>query len=797
MSRNWTAEQRAAMEICEKDLLVSAAAGSGKTATLTERILRRILASEHPADISKLLVVTFTKAAAAELRARLFSALNDALARDPTNRHLSSQLMKLGAAHICTIDAFYSELVRTHFSELGISPSFRIADSAELDVLAEQTMRECIEYHYENETVFPELVECFQSVRGQGRFLESMIDLDDKLSAHPKGLDFLGQCIDEYQLLGSFDFMESRYGAIFHYKLQEAVQYLEILLHDSEELLEEFPQLKIKFEGGINGDAQLFSELKELLKSSDRSYASFYKFFAFLSFVPTGRHRITEYEDTVQRLADHRKQFKETMLSLQKLYAVPPEDLDVIFSKTGNLLCAIRKLLTRFEEEMEDKKKKRNIMSFHDIRKKAYSLLVDEYDLPTEIAKHYAERFEEIYIDEYQDVDHIQDAIFSAISNGHNRFMVGDIKQSIYRFRGAVPALFADYRERFPAHHAGSCDDDTGLTVFMSENFRCDQSVIDVTNHICSFLFSSCAQSISYQREDDLIFAKPTEKDALPPVPVSIAVLLPPEKDEVEADETDERSGAEREADYIADEIEKLLAGKGLRPKEAPFTPDQIAVLTRTKKTKAIIAKALGRRGIPVSDDDASRYFDSEDVQLMLCLLNSVDNPRRDIPLTGTLRSPLFGFELDDLIRIRQAAPPDDSLYDALIRYKEHQDDALSRRCTSFLDLLSQWREEAASLPIDRFLQVLFRSEPLVTAGLLTQPGAKGGNLIQLYEYARSFEAYGFRGLYQFIEFLNKLIEQKKDLQLPSQNSAKGGVSLLTIHQSPGLEFRACFVAGL
>ncbi len=801
MARQWTAAQQAAMDIRGKTLLVSAAAGSGKTATLTERIIRRITDETAPVDLSELLIVTFTRAAAEELKTRIFAALSEALAHDPTSRHLTSQLVKLGSAKISTIDSFYLELLRTNFSALGLSASFRIADPSEMELLSKRMMEESIEHLYETDDRFPAFAECFTGMRNAQALTDTLFDVFEQVSTVPEGIEFLRlsakRCREAAD--ANADFLATPFGELLRTHATDAVRHALSVFEAACEEVGLSAEQSAAMLPSFAYDRQFCMTLLDALADPSEGYRRACE--VLESFAPVRLKRVkdefvTEESERFKALrTDLHKQLRE----LHKRSFTKSEDvIRRAMADTAEYTELLYAVLADYAARMSEEKQKRNMLDFSDIRRYTLRLLVDKDGKPTEVARQYAEQFSEIYIDEYQDVDRVQDMIFCAISRPDNRFMVGDIKQSIYSFRGAEPSVFAEYRAAFPPYDK-EAENASGVTVFMSENFRCDETVIDFTNLVCARLFYACAESIGYCEADDLVFAKkPPSEDYRPPK-VRVCVACGSTTDAVPADgESAEEERPEKrvlEAEYIAYEIHRLITQE-TKADGTPITAGDIAVLFRSRSMSPYVADALAEYGILCSESDSARYFEDPDVLMVLSLLNTVDNPRRDIFLAGTLRSPLFGFDMNDLIRIRTACDASHSLYDALLSYGERED-ALAEKCRRFDALLCDLRRHAASLPADRFLRILFESELFLSSGLLCDSDVSGGgNLLRLYEYARTFEAGSFKGLYNFIEMINTLIEEGAQIKLPPKAASSDRVNLMTIHQSKGLEFPVCFVCG-
>lgn len=796
MARNWTSAQIAAMDTRNKTLLVSAAAGSGKTATLTERIIRRITDKNDPADISKMLIVTFTRAAAAELRSRIFGALSDALASDPSSKHLASQLMKIGSARICTIDSFYLDIIKSNFSYLDLPAGFRTADDSEYELIARASMEESIEYMYDTCDAFPLLVECFGNVRSSDKIADIFLQLHDDLCSFPEGIEYVKKCAQKAQAESYLDFFSTSYGITVrdtvksfceHYIniFRSAIAYMDIDTYMSEAYKDSFLY-----------DLEYSQNLYDAL--CDDTYGYAFAKNIIESYAPVALKRLSKANktDKAQLYQNLRSAFGTKIKTLGKsTFAKQEEVIARAMKDTSAHLSTLYELLQRFEAIIQEEKDLRSILTFSDIRRYTLKLLVDDNGEPTEIAKKYAEQFTDIYIDEYQDVDRVQDLIFRSIAKPDNRFMVGDIKQSIYGFRGAEPMLFASYRKEFPPLDSDEALNSDSATIFMSNNFRCDESVINFTNVVCSTIFSACADSIGYTKDDDLVYSKLPPHDDYVPKKVRVSIVTPPNEELPE--DFDDSSEARKywEAEYIAKEILRLVREEK-KADDSPIRPSDIAILFRSKSMSSILSDVLAAHNISCAENDAERYFEDPDVLMMLCILNTIDNPQRDIYLAGALRSPIFNFSLDEIISIRQSADKRFSLFEALRKYADSFDDSLSQKVRAFLQDIEGWQNDAASLSVDRFLRMLFDSPRFVASGVVSQSNGnnKGGNLLILYEYARKFESGSFKGLYQFVEYINSIIEDVGKLPNEGQASSDDRVSLMTVHKSKGLEFPVCFI---
>ena len=800
MATTWTAAQSAAINTKNKTLLLSAAAGSGKTTTLTARIISAITDPDAPADISKMLIVTFTRASAADLKAKIFNAVSKALAENPQNKHLSKQLIKLVSAQISTIDSFYLNAVRQNFSALGISSSFRIADSSETNLLARSIIKDVIEDFHNDWENFSSLCECFESVRDTDGVMEDVL-LDIYLSCMrtPEGVDYLRRVSGEAFTGITTDFLDSPYGTIIR---NHTVSVVEGYLESYDYVLEKMSldeKLFAAYYDAMNSDRVLLIELLDLLSEEKKAHdytavAEEITYYEFPTMKPLPSKFVSPLSVFAKALRDSLKADINTLK--EEYYSYSKNDLSRFFALTAENLDMLWHVLANFEIRYNEEKARRNILELTDVKRLAFKLFVNEDGTPTELARKTAERFTDIYIDEYQDVDPVQDLIFRAISKPDNRFMVGDIKQSIYSFRGAKPQLFADYRSLFPTHGSKEADGNECETIFMSENFRCSKPVIDFTNTVCAPIFTACKDSIGYTAEDDLVYSKGTAEDAEKSIPISVSIFAKNSKKLIpdDVDVSALLSPAEAEARFIAKSIYDLLRD-GKKENGERIRPCDIAVLFRNKSTASRIANALTELGIKSNNSDASRYFQNPDVVMMLCILNAVDNPQRDIHLAGALKSPIFNFSMEDLLLISKIGSNTDSLYDKLCLYSA-EDSPLGQKCRDFNSTLERWRTISASMPIDRFLTHVFSSERFVASGLMCERGSssEGGNLQRLYDYARTFEAGSFKGLYNFIEFINSIIENGEMMNVSDEGGDEDCVTLTTIHKSKGLEFPVCFV---
>ncbi len=801
-----TPDQRRAIKAIDKTLLISAAAGSGKTFTLTKRIIKRII--DDGANITDMLIVTFTRASASDMRVKIFKALSEAIAENPGNDHLASQLTKIGSAKICTIDSFCYDLLQDNMSDADMTSIPRIADNAQYLIVANASMEKTIESFYESNSDFPSFVECFVNAKTNNLLGKSLLNIYDKLQTLRDGIEFLVKCADNIEKEAELDFFSTSYGKILQNSSKEIFNHYLPILNDAVEFAEMDDNVNDVYGEQFRTDLKLCQELCDIVMDEKDGYARIREL--LLGYAPEGLGRLsgTYASETSSMYKDERNAFKEKMFSLRdRSFSLPKKSVSAAMKDTAKYIRILYELLFEFDRAVDAEKSRMGIITFNDIRRKVYNLVVKEIKdgepVPTEIAKQYQQQFSDVFIDEYQDVDQVQDTIFSAISKPTNRFMVGDIKQSIYEFRSADPSLFKSYREKFPLLTSDRGKNSSNASIFMSENFRCDETVIDFTNLVCSKLFSVAAKSIGYTKEDDLRYAKQQVTEDYIPQKIKITTLsFPDPRTKNKPEHIKDLTAYDCEAEYIASQIEELLKNgtKEDKDSETGFSklmPGDIAIILRKRKMIPFISAALRKRNILSTDADATKYFENPDVLMVLCVLNAIDNPERDIYLTGALYSPIFNFSIDDVIKIRYPFKKSNSLYSALCAYANDHNDTLASKCKDFIKTLESWQLQAASLPIDRFLLFLFDDPRFCETGIVAQPNddGDGGNLLLLYEYARGFENGSFKGLYQFIEYINSVIEKDEKIELTEGGKSENKVYITTMHGSKGLEFPVCFLS--
>ena len=788
--RKWTEEQLSAIEERSKTLLVSAAAGSGKTATLTERIIRSLTDSEHPIGVESLLVVTFTNAATSELRAKLRRALSDAVEKNPEDKRLAHQLHMLPSAKIRTIDSFCNDVLRSAVDRVGISPNYRIADGAECELLAASILDGMISAIYAGEMPdvasaedFSALADCLTDSRRTEELSEMLRYVYTKCEASEYGVDVLLPLIEFYNPESFTTVEKTKHGSYLMSITEEMLSHYEAALsasvrslspeHSGEALLLPFAESELELVRELRG-------IKDYNGMRERILG--YKF----PRKPTVKK--DQSTDATARYGAVRSMFKEDLTDLAEYFKYTEEGWLELHRGLYRLSSVLYRFERRFDELFLEEKRRRSAFSYADIERLCYSVLIKDGER-TDVAENLRAQFDAIYIDEYQDVNSLQNSIFEAISRPDNRFMVGDIKQSIYGFRHARPEIFASLKAKYPPLADSDGDE---ASIFMSKNFRCDRGIVDFVNGIFDRAFSEIGESIGYEKGDRLEYAKIHEGGEPEYKKPLVCMLDAPPRSNVRADDAEEDTEAAdiSEADVVAARIAMLIESGTLDSGE-PIKPSDIAIILRNARGKDVLyAAALERLGIPSMISGAKDFFLSAEVLLALCLLNSIDNPRRDIYLAGLLASPLYSFSADDLYRVRKDGEGE-TLYESLCDYVSKNPDF--EKGTSFLKSLDYYRTIAEGIGVDELIFKLYCETSLLA---LAERNGGESNLMLLYDYARAFEAGAYRGLYNFISFINNIIDKKTSFDDNRELNAADAVRIVTCHASKGLEYPVVFLVG-
>ena len=769
-----TKEQEQAINARGMSVAVSAAAGSGKTRVLISRIIKRVC--EEKGDISRILAVTYTKAAAAEIVARLMKAIGDKLAEDPSNRHVARQALMANSARVSTVHRFCLDVIRNNFERLSLPSDLAVGDETKLGILSRKVMEKLVDDYFEgdvspSETIeeFPTFFDSFASKGSSQIFVSNMLDFYEQLSKKKDYIDSIDESIQLYKNVNAANFLDSAWGIELLKYSRELFEHYARELKDAVELSrvnQDYRKALPSFEY----DLALAKDMLTLLEAPD--------YFALKARLAQYDPPRIDFEKGIQKteemlfFQDERTKYMKDARALRSnFFSFEEKDLNETFAATEELLEKIKTFLKAFHKRFSAEKLRRGVIGFSDMEHYALSVLWDrENDAPSDVALRIRKEFDEIYVDEYQDTNEVQDKIFSLVGREDNVFCVGDIKQSIYGYRGAEPSIFdkkLDDREKYYDGFKG-----TKTKIFLSRNFRSSNEIIDFCN--CVFDKIMNVEKEKYGENEKLHYGREKLFDD-----VEISVL-PRRK-------AGDKSPAP-EAQYVARRIAALIRS-GVKQKD-------IAILLRNSKYAGEYESAMKNLGISVKNVVDENFFESGEVLLMLSLLNVIDNPSRDVYLAATLKSGLFGVTLDELLYIRRGS--DGSLYDALCAFTEKTGFQKGKR---FLAFLEKYRALVPSLPCDKLIwQLYIETDILSLAGAgseLDNLGAEQAkaNLIQLYNYARQLGASSYHGLYDFILLINDVIERKKTVKLAPFKTAGDAVSIMTIHGSKGLEFPVVFLS--
>lgn len=771
----WTTSQRHAIECAGRDMIVSAGAGSGKTTVLTHRIIEQI---EKGASVSDFLVVTFTKASAADLREKLYNALSELSAAHPGEKRYRTQLFLLPSARISTIDSFCLELVRADFQTLGISPKARMMDANEEQMLASDVMEALIEECYrENTEEFSLLADTFSGAKDDEPLGKTMWKLYGQLCAYT---DYFGWLESHEQQLRKDARLLS--GGLFATLIGQGMRERMLLCYEefiaAAEKLSEFTAMY--GDGNLPEIAERLEEKLRFERDALRvSYAEHRASLLNSGSLPNMNAGKTDAEIKAYFVKE-RKRILDSRADFCEDFDFGDESvMQAHFLKTADILGAIRAFLMRFEKAFQKAKRESAVLSFSDAAHGALHLL-ERDGKPTPLCLSLRERTREILVDEYQDVSPLQDHIFELLSNGANRFMVGDVKQSIYRFRNAYPDIFLGYKNDFADYRADGTE--KTARVFLRENFRSGKGVVDFVN----LLFAGATGGTANEREykgEELVFHK---KTSLPPRPVTVALSLFPREKGAAA------IAAEREAKYVASEIRHLVGKMDIEDKNGvrKVGYGDITLLFRNTATGLeLYEKALREQGIPYTVVRKQSLFDRPSVQLALSILKAIDDPTDDISLFASMRSPAFGFTTQELYEIRLFSPKGPLI--RAVRAFAEQENAPAEKARTFLRKLDNYRELAEGQQCHVFLWQLFSE-----TGLLRFDGKEGrASLLKLYEYARGFEIGGYKGLSGLIAWLKAAKERGAATDDPdTAASVPDRVTLNTIHKSKGMEYPIVFL---
>ncbi|MFN1909990.1 helicase-exonuclease AddAB subunit AddA [Clostridioides difficile] len=840
-SPKWTKEQLEVIGSRECNLLVAAAAGSGKTAVLVERIIQMITSRENPIDIDKLLVVTFTNAAASEMRERIGDAIGKALDENPENKHLQNQLVLLNKSSITTIHSFCLDVIKSNFHRINLDPNFRIGDQTECAILKQEAIEEVFEDLYEErDEGFLNLVESYAERGGDKEVQDIILGIYSFAMASPEPKKWLIDSAERFNIDENFDFSQS----IWARAILDTVK-IEIngLCLNMERALKEVESIE-ELETFAEKLSVEYKKIANISQACNKSWDEAYKKMASMSFenYVKGVKRISkdapsyikESKEKAKTIRDKTKKSLESIVS-----ATFNKDNDSIREEIKylyNIVKPISSVVLRFEEEYSNKKREKGIIDFNDIEHFALNILTDIDEkgniVPSDIAVGYRNKFYEIFIDEYQDSNLVQEVLLKAVANTEtpNRFMVGDVKQSIYRFRQAKPELFLqkynNYNDKKGSSHR---------KIMLYKNFRSREEVVDAVNYIFENIMNENIGEIEYTEKERLNlganFNVDTDEKSIIGGATEIHLIQKDNKldddiindkddrinnKENEIEEEEKLDNIQLEARMVGNIIKDLMKvnedGKiqkvydkgidGYRPVEFR---DIVILLRATSAWAPVFADELMNMDIPTYADVGVGYFDTIEIKTILSLLQIIDNPMQDIPLISVLKSPIFGFTPEDLIDIRVQSK-DKIFYEVLKSTAEYDGFTDSQNETEsefipseecinkskdFLIKLKEFKEKSMYMSTDEFIWYLYtRTGYYAYVGALPGGSQRQANLKVLFERAKQFEETSLKGIFNFVNFIEKLKKSSSDMgSAKTLGENANVVRIMSIHKSKGLEF--------
>ncbi|MBU7005381.1 helicase-exonuclease AddAB subunit AddA [Phosphitispora fastidiosa] len=838
----WTPEQRDAITARGCNLLVSAAAGAGKTAVLVERIIRQVTDIYNPIDVDKLLVVTFTKAAAAEMRERISAAIARELNNNPDSLHLRRQLTLLNRASVTTLHSFCLDILRRYFYKTDLDPAFRIADDNEAALLRLEVLGELFEDCYENrDEEFLKLVDAYGGLRDDSFLQDMVLKLYEFSHSNPWPEEWLEGIYDKYLAAGGGAPEALDWGR----SIKESVQ---LLLKGCGDILADAVRTASRPGGpavylqNLNDDILLVDDLLKAASSSWDALYSVINSALFSKLKPCKGSDIDEYaRDKVKHSRD---EVKKTVNRIRAdFFSRPAADLTADLVLMAPLVKRLSCLTMEFRERYAKAKNDRSLVDFSDLEHYCLKILMDPASvpgriIPSDAACEMQEYFTEVFVDEYQDTNEVQETILNLVSgtgeNATNRFMVGDVKQCIYRFRLAEPDLFLEKYHQYPRSQGGP---ERGID--LTRNFRSRCEVVAAVNYIFRQLMSGTLDRLVYDQKAELVPGAQYPDCAAgvysaADTPIEVYLL---EKDNVSGDgdlpqaeelpqseglpqdgdsdsgmeyEPEDLDATQREARVTAKRIREMVLGKkdddtpGLfvfDGKSGDYRPvryrDIVVLLRTTRNTANVFLEEFRVMGIPAYADLGTGYFEAVEVETMMSLLRVIDNPRQDIPLAAVMRSPVVGLSADELAFVRTHDSKGD-YYDAVQKCAASST-GIGIKLGAFLERLETWRTLARRGPLsDLIWRLLNETGYFAYVGGMPGGAQRQANLRALYDRSRQFEATSFRGLFRFLRFIERFRETGSDMGTAGAlGENEDVVRIISIHKSKGLEFPVVFAAGL
>ncbi|MFB5661766.1 helicase-exonuclease AddAB subunit AddA [Alteribacillus sp. HJP-4] len=797
----WTDSQWEAISAEGTNLLVSAAAGSGKTAVLVERIIRKLSDESNPKDVDKLLIVTFTNAAAAEMKSRIGEALQNEIKKTPSSLHLRRQLSLLNRAQISTLHSFCMSVIRKYYYLVEVDPQFRIMDQTEGELLREEILDEVLEtYYQEGSSRFLSAADRFNNDRSDEGLRGIIRKLFHFSRSHPDPESWLENMSQLYSLKSDVELENTRWGQELwrdaKLRITMALQHIE-----EGKLLSQEEGGPTAYLDNLTDDEFQITPLKEADSWNELQEHLASLTFKRLKSIKKDSGVNEQLKDQVQRL---RKQMKEEMTNLAKeAFAHPPSAYIKDIQTMKEPVQVIKEITVQFSETYQQKKKEAGLVDFSDLEHICLNILIDENGSPSTVAKEYQRQLHELLIDEYQDTNHAQEAIIQAVSKGNNLFLVGDVKQSVYRFRLAEPDLFL---KKYKEYNRG--DGFPGYRIDLGQNFRSRREVLDSTNFIFRQIMSERAGDIDYDELAELKLGNlqypQHEQSETELILINKGSPISSNLESAESDTEEELETAQLEARWMARRIKQMIKDKyPIVDKETgqmrTVTFRDIVILMRSMPWAPVIMDECKKEGLPVHADLSGGYFEAVEISIVLSLLKIIDNPRQDIPLASVLRSPIVQMNEEELANVR-AQEKNGTFFDAFYQTVTAGPESVWReKAANFYEKLHNWRSRSKNQALSELIWDLLQETGYYDfVGGLPAGKQRQANLLALYDRARSYEKTSFRGLFRFLRFIERMQDRGDDLGTArALGEQEDVIRMMTIHKSKGLEFPIVFLAGM
>lgn len=737
------------------------------------------------------------------MRQRILDAIYQKLEEHPEDEHLQRQLTLISKASICTIHAFCLEVIKNHFYQIEVSPNFRIGDATEIEILKQEVLEDIFEHKYfSQDEEFFKLIHTYTNYNGDDNLKEILLKIYEYIQSSPFPKQWLEEKTEAFNVKEKLeqDFAKTIWGQILLTYFKEELETCIIELNSIKKELEKYIELD-KFRNVILADIAKLEEICANLDSWDKVYhlTQEMKFDKW----PIDKKVTLEVKEIAKEKRDLVKKRCSKIQSRILIYDSKQANADIYTMYP--ILVGMKNIILEFEQEFAKRKREKNIIDFHDIEHFALNILVQD-NKPTKVAKQYQERFVEIAIDEYQDSNLVQEYILSTISNGHNLFMVGDVKQSIYKFRQARPELFISKYETYELKEKKQEGEDLKIQLF--KNFRSRENILQVTNLIFQEIMSKDLGDIEYNQKEYLNLGAKFEElqkeiDYAGKTELHVINL----KEQVtEAEEEEQQERVENvvvEAKLVANRIKEIINSEyqvyDKKQGYRKITYKDIVVLLRSTAILApIYEKELNALEIPVFSDTSTQYLETTEIQTIMALLKIIDNPMQDIPLVSVMRSMIGGFDDNELIKIKLEGSGN-NFYQVLLSAKDKVEEKLKEKIERLLTSLEQWRKEQEYMSLEELIWKIYLDTGYYHyVGLMPNGLLRQANLKMLFEQAKQYESSSFKGLFYFINFINKLKSSSGDMssaKLIGEN--EDVVRIMSIHKSKGLEFPLVFLCGM